>query len=267
MWKGNNNQISAKQFYLIIRMVEADSILIKSDFKNLESKRAEFTSDILDSLIRQGEFKHKQSGQIAKAYLKEYPFLKAIQSYDRDDLALAISNHYYTKLVGVDILHITQMTACEAVSVAQAMLIDFNPTSKRMDGTEELGEFTKYAGKPGTFFNAVETRRSFQHQTLYKRPFDESERYALLGLDKPLMAQPEAISDVPEHTPEQTVVETGIELETVEPDAFEADDWGYEDSDESNHEDQDYLDGALPDDSDKDDEYEEIDDDDLNRYI
>lgn len=270
MWKGNDKPVSVKGFYLIIRMVEAESILKSSDFKNLEAKRQVITDDILQSLITQSDCKIKQAKQIASVYLKDYPFLKAIQTYDKQDLALALANHYHPNLLDLDILHLTEMTGFEAVAVASALLKDFDPTSKRMDGTDSLGEFIKYQGKPGLFYNAIETRRAFQYQTFFNVAFDSTDRYKLLNLDKPLVEPSQADTAVQDPTPEHSYAGTEIELETVESEPLDSDNYYTDDGEDENNldsDDQSYLDGALPDDI-QDGDFVEVDenDEDYDNY-
>lgn len=248
MWKGNDKPVSVKGFYLIIRMVEAESILKSSDFKNLEAKRQVITDDILQSLITQSDCKIKQAKQIASVYLKDYPFLKAIQTYDKQDLALALANHYHPNLLDLDILHLTEMTGFEAVAVASELLKDFDPTSKRMDGTDSLGEFIKYQAKPGLFYNAIETRRAFQYQTFFNVAFDSTDRYKLLNLDKPLVEPSQADTAVQDPTPEHSYAGTEIELETVENEPMDSDNYYTDDGEDENNldsDDQSYLDGDF----------------------
>jgi hypothetical protein len=270
MWKGNDKPISVKGFYLIIRMVEAEIILKASDFKNLEAKRNVITDDILKGLITQSDCKIKQAKQIAGVYLKDYPFLKAIQTYDKQDLALALANHYHPVLLELDILHLTEMTGFEAVAVASALLKDFDPTSKRMDGTDSLGEFIKYQGKPGLFYNAIETRRAFQYQTFFNVAFDSTDRFKLLNLDKPLIQPSQVDTALQEPTPEHSHAGTEIELETVECEPLDSDNFYSDDGIEENNidtDDQSYLDGALPDDI-HDGDFVDVDenDEDYNNY-
>lgn len=265
MWKGNDKAITVKQFYLIIRMVEAEAILKISDFRNLEKIRPEIMKDILDSLLRQKDFDLKPAKQIAGYYLNDFPMLKSIQTYDKQDLALALANVYHPSLLALDILHITEMTGYEAVAVASALLSEFDPASKRVDGSEPLGEFIKYRDKPSLFFNAIETRRAYQYQTLFGIPFADTPRYKALGLDKPPVIIPQAVVDLESKELEHSHDESEIELETVEYDALEQDDWGNGDENEEN--DESYLEDIQQDTGEDYSDFEDADYDDLRDVV
>lgn len=189
--------ISPKGFFGVLRMVEAERILLKSSFKKYEPKRAAITKDILGALVSQRPFKHKASPIIAKAYLQSLPVFTSVKEYNIDDLALAITNHYHPSLIPVEVFHISGLKVEEVVMVCRAILDDFDPTASRLDGIGISGEFIKYSTKPSLYFNAIETRRPFQYQSIHGKNWNDSERYKKMCEQK----KPKQVEDVVESLP------------------------------------------------------------------
>lgn len=198
VWEGNDKQhLTQKQFLCVMRMIEAEKILRNSDFKGYSKNRKAITEDILFRILNEKPMEEESSKKIAKAYLQNLPVFSAIKTYNLDDLALAITNHYHPSIVTDQIYHLSGMTSREVVKVCRAMLDDFDPSAARMQGrVGQLGEFKKYvANAPynsekhnaqAIFFNAIETRRAYQHQMLYGVRWDATPRYKALYETDPL---------------------------------------------------------------------------------
>jgi hypothetical protein len=172
--------ITVPDFFAVLRMVEAERILLKSNFKKYAPKKQKIIQDILGAIVGRREFKHKASPIIANAYLKSLPIFTSVKEYNLDDLALAISNHYHPSIIPVEVFHINGLKVEEAVLVCRAILDDFDHTASRMDGIGISGEFIKYASKPALYFNAIETRRAFQYQSVHGKDWTLSERYKVM---------------------------------------------------------------------------------------
>lgn len=296
-WRGNDKKhLTPKQFLCVLRMVEAEKILRNSDFKGYSKNRKAITEDILFKILNQQPLEDEAAKKIAKAYLQNFPVFTAIKTYDHNDLALAIVNHYHPTLVAVPILHISGMTSREVVNVCIAMLDDFDPSAARMQGLAgQLGEFKKYVvnatynhpkhNATAIYFNAIETRRAFQHQTLYGVRWVNTARYkALYGEDLPAAVETPEIDvswlSVGESKPADTtapepaesgVNDTGIvisdhwhpddESSPEIPDDSELVDVGYEDDSGYLADDHtDYEEVSI-------DELEDLDEDDLKQYM
>ncbi|MBI8760018.1 hypothetical protein JE006_23070 [Pseudomonas aeruginosa] len=204
VWEGNENQLSPKQFLSVLRMLEANKVLEKANFGKLEKRRKVITEDILFCILNEMKFQEYGSKQVANYYLKNLPIYESIKTYDLDDLALAISNHYHPSIIPVEIKHITGLMSKEAVQVCRAILDDFDPTAPRMQSaTAHRGEFKKYVpnapynhekhNAAGLYFNAIETRRAYQYQSIYGICWEDTERYkALYGaILAPALPDPE----------------------------------------------------------------------------
>ncbi|RUG38105.1 hypothetical protein IPC755_28555 [Pseudomonas aeruginosa] len=191
VWEGDENQLSPKQFLSVLRMLEANKVLEKANFGKLEKRRKVITEDILFCILNEMKFQEYGSKQVANYYLKTLPIYESIKTYNLDDLALAISNHYHPSIIPVEIKHITGLMSKEAVQVCRAILDDFDPTAPRMQSaTAHRGEFKKYVpnapynpekhNAAGLYFNAVETRRAYQYQSLYGIKWEDTDRYKAL---------------------------------------------------------------------------------------
>lgn len=231
VWEGNDKQrLSQKQFLCVMRMIEAEKVLRNSDFKGYSKNRKAITEDILFRILNEKPIEEESSKKIAKAYLQNLPIFSALKTYDLDDLALAITNHYHPTLLPAQIYHLSGMTSREVVKVCRAILDDFDPSAARMQGRAgQLGEFKKYvANAPynhpkhnatAIYFNAIETHRAYQYQSLYGVRWVNTARYkALYEQTLPPVVEtpkidvsgPSVDESRPTVTPAQEPAETGV---------------------------------------------------------
>ncbi|HCL3396746.1 TPA: hypothetical protein N2A67_006658, partial [Pseudomonas aeruginosa] len=156
--------------------------------------------DILFCILNEMKFQEYGSKQVANHYLKTLPIYESIKTYNLDDLALAISNHYHPSIIPVEIKHITGLMSKEAVQVCRAILDDYDPIAPRQQSsTGKRGEFKKYVpnapynsekhNAAGLYFNAIETRRAYQYQSLYGIRWEDTDRYK--ALYAPALPDPE----------------------------------------------------------------------------
>ncbi len=178
---------SFDEFLTILKVVESASILEKH-VNLLDIKMA---VKILGVIM--GKLKIKNPDERAKAQAltqahilpisTKLPVFTSVSRYNRQDLALAFSHIFYEDLP-CELMEVTDLTEQGAVFIATALLQAFNPTAIPNDleakSRGQLGEFVSFEGKPMAFFNAVETKRPFQHQQLLGKSYYESKRYQRL---------------------------------------------------------------------------------------
>lgn len=189
---------SFDEFTELLKIVEAASIMEK------KAKPGDIPLIVKILGFMQKVYKWKSPAEKAQAiaYSKglvypistHLPVYTAICSYNRQDLALAVS-HLYHDYLRYEILEITDLTEQGAYFIAFDLLEHFDPTAIPNDleakARGQKGEFVRFVGKPMAFYNAVETKRPFQYQQLLGKDYYESKRYKRLQE----LLRPPAVAD------------------------------------------------------------------------
>jgi hypothetical protein len=178
------NLQSFDEFLTILKVVETAEIL----GKHVNPLDIKIIVKILGVIMGKLKIKNPEERAKAQALTQQHilpvstklPVFTAVSRYNRQDLALALSHVFYDDLP-CDLLSVTDLTEQGAVVIATALLTAFNPMAipNDLEAKENgvLGEFVSFEGKPMAFYNAVETKRPFQHQTLLGKSYYDSKRY------------------------------------------------------------------------------------------
>ncbi len=209
-----------KSLLILIKATEAKKILDASPFYQHEKNRNEITCEIFNAIICQSEIKSKAANQIAKYYIKSFPFFESFYSYNRLDLALALNNHYQEILPEpINELSDLSLTVQQTKAIVKRLFEDYDhkaiPQDLESKSKGLIGEFVRYRGKSATFLSYIEGKRSAQYHALGFDSYYESERFYLLQqLASDEKAAQKAARAATERDPDGSpTLSTGVDIE------------------------------------------------------